>query len=135
MPLLSAQTISLHFGSRPILDQVSLDLHAGELVGLVGPNGAGKSTLLQIMAGLLPADQGSVLCKDQPLQHMDHRERSRRIAWLEQYGQINWPLSVQRLVALGRLPHLAGWQQPGPDDAAAIEQALRETDSLHLLRT
>lgn len=130
--VLSAQQVSLQRNGRRILTDVGLDLHPGEIVGLVGPNGAGKSTLLQILAGLIKPDAGSVMLGEQSLLKLPAAERSRQLAWLEQNGQVNWPLSVERLIALGRLPHLAGWQRPGEADAAAIEQAMTDTDILHL---
>jgi len=60
MPLLSATNISHSYGSRQILDEVSLSIEAGQHVGIVGRNGTGKSTLLKIMGGLLTPDAGSV---------------------------------------------------------------------------
>ncbi len=130
--LLAADAISLSRGGRMLLAGVNLQLQAGELVGLIGPNGAGKSTLLQILAGLQTPDSGTVQLQSKPLRKFSARERSRQIAWLEQNGQVNWPLSVERLVALGRLPHLAGWQRPGQADADAIEQAMQATDITQL---
>lgn len=60
MPVLVAQDITKSYGQKTILDRVSLSIHSGERVGLVGSNGSGKSTLARILAGLEPADAGSV---------------------------------------------------------------------------
>jgi ATP-binding cassette subfamily F protein uup len=57
--LLSVQDLSKSYGHRPLFTGLSLDLRAGERVGLVGPNGAGKSTLLKLMAGREEADAGT----------------------------------------------------------------------------
>jgi ABC-2 type transport system ATP-binding protein len=59
-PVLRARGLSKSFGRRPALEAVSLDVEAGEFLGLVGPNGAGKTTLLSIAAGLLVADRGTL---------------------------------------------------------------------------
>ena len=58
--LLSAEHISLNFGLKPLLDDVTLYLSQGDKVGLIGINGTGKSSFLRVLAGQQPPDQGSV---------------------------------------------------------------------------
>lgn len=62
-PILSVQAISMHFGGLVALDNVSFDVRAGEVVGLMGPNGAGKTTLLNIIAGEQVSDAGRIVFK------------------------------------------------------------------------
>ena len=59
-PILDVQHIDKQFGNTPILNNVSLQIHAGEVVSIVGASGAGKSTLLHIMGSLLRPDNGTV---------------------------------------------------------------------------
>jgi ATP-binding cassette subfamily F protein uup len=58
--LLTCESIEKSFGSRTVFSGISLTLHEGDHLGVIGPNGAGKSTFLQIVAGLMPADNGTV---------------------------------------------------------------------------
>ena len=58
--VLQARSIKKAFGRKQVLQEVSLNLFAGELVGLVGENGSGKSTLLRILVGALRADNGAI---------------------------------------------------------------------------
>jgi len=58
--MVSLQHISKSFGSQKVLNDVSLEIPAGQIVGLLGPNGAGKSTLMKILIGLWSADAGTV---------------------------------------------------------------------------
>ncbi len=58
--LVNLETVSKSFGDRPLLDQVSTGVNAGDRIGVVGRNGAGKTTLLDVMAGLEPPDSGRV---------------------------------------------------------------------------
>ncbi|WP_298610894.1 ABC transporter ATP-binding protein [uncultured Thiothrix sp.] len=132
MSLLAATGISFKRKDQLLLQDVELELKAGELIGLIGPNGAGKSTLLKILAGLQKPTSGSIQFQTQALNKLSTQERSQKIAWLAQGGTIHWPLMVERLVALGRLPHLAAWQQANQQDQAAIEQAIQQTGIEHL---
>jgi len=52
------QKISKNYGGQVALDNVSIDLKKGRIIGLLGPNGAGKSTLMKILTGYIPADSG-----------------------------------------------------------------------------
>ncbi|AMA64790.1 Zinc import ATP-binding protein ZnuC [Candidatus Arsenophonus lipoptenae] len=59
--LLSLKNISVNFGSSKIIENISLDLHAGEILTLLGPNGAGKSTLAKIILGLIFPTKGKII--------------------------------------------------------------------------
>ena len=118
--------VTVCLGGANVVSGVSADL-AGGVIGLIGPNGAGKSTLVRAMAGLVPA-QGAILIDGARVSALSPSERARRIAYLPQGQTVHWPLTVERLVALGRLPHLAPFARPGEADARAIEQALARTE-------
>jgi D-xylose transport system ATP-binding protein len=60
-PLVEMQDVSIAFGGIRAVDHASIDLHAGEVVGLVGHNGAGKSTLIKVLSGAYKRDSGSIL--------------------------------------------------------------------------
>ena len=129
--MLSAHQLSVSLGRRPVLSGIDLDLRRGAVTGLIGPNGAGKTTLLRALAGILPA-AGAVVLDGRTLARWSRRELARTIAYLAQDAPCSWPMAAGRIVALGRLPHLAAWQRPSAEDARAIEQALGEADVLHL---
>ncbi|TXH71806.1 MAG: ABC transporter ATP-binding protein [Thiothrix sp.] len=132
MSLLTATGVSYQRKQQLLLNNVQLELQAGELLGLIGPNGAGKSTLLKILAGLQKPTRGSIQFQTRALHQFSPQERSQKLAWLAQGGTIHWPLTVERLVALGRLPHLAAWQSATSHDQAAIDQAIQQTGIEHL---
>lgn len=66
-PVLSLRGVSKAFGAVQALREVDLDIYAGEVLAIVGDNGAGKSTLVKILAGVHPADEGSILMKGGPV--------------------------------------------------------------------
>ena len=106
MSRISASHITVRRGGRAIVDDVSFGLEDGGFVAVVGANGAGKSTLLSVLAGLLEADAGEVTLDGAPLAGLDRRELARRRAYLPQNPRAEWPIAVERLVALGLTPHL-----------------------------
>lgn len=71
VPVLSMRGISKSFGKVQALDDIDLDIHAGEVVAIVGDNGAGKSTLVKILAGVHPADDGEIEFEGQSVQIPD----------------------------------------------------------------
>jgi iron complex transport system ATP-binding protein len=123
--MIAAENLSLVHDGRKTLAAVSLQVGAGELLGLIGPNGAGKSSLLKCLAGLLPC-RGEIRVQGAPLAALSPEARARRIAYLGQNTRINWPLTLGDFVALGRLPHRPHWGawRLRPHDEAAINAAI-----------
>lgn len=132
MRLLDGHNLSLNLGGRPILKQVDLSLAKGEMLGLIGPNGAGKTTLLRLLAGLAMPDEGRLQLEQQPYHAIDVESRAKKIAYLSQSGTAHWPLTVERLIELGRIPHLGSWQNPNQQDEAIIRDIMLQTDTQHL---
>lgn len=122
----------IHRGGSKIVDGLTFDVKPGELLGLIGPNGAGKSTCLAAMAGIEKFDTGSVHIDGQPIAQYSAEQRAQRLGWVEQLGTVHWPLSVERLVMLGRIPHLPAWGKPRESDLAAVELALTQSDCIGL---
>lgn len=114
MTALTVENLTARRGRRSVVDGATLRIEPGEVVGLVGPNGAGKTSLMRAALGLLPAGGGSDLARLAP------RDRARRAAWMPQSRDIAWPVSVEALVTLGRIPYLPG----GAEDRKAVEAAL-----------
>ena len=121
---LEADSISVHRANRALVDNVTLQVAAGELVGLIGPNGAGKSTLLSALAGIDRKASGTVMIDGHPLQGISATERALQLGWVEQSGTVHWPVTVERLVMLGRIPHLPVWCRADEADLQAVENAL-----------
>ncbi|SDA13078.1 ABC transporter ATP-binding protein [Sphingomonas sp. NFR15] len=123
MVTIALDHVGVVLGRRPVVRDVRAVLAPGTLVGIIGPNGAGKSTLLRAILGLVPA-AGNVRIDDVPLASMARGAVARTLAYLPQGQTLHWPLTVERLVALGRLPHLAPMSRVGEADAAAVARAL-----------
>jgi iron complex transport system ATP-binding protein len=118
MSLLHLSDMSVTLRGCTVFNDVSLQIGAGEVVGLIGPNGAGKTTLMRAALGL-GAHWG-----DCSLAKMAPRQRARHAAWMPQSHEIAWPVDVETLVTLGRIPHLGAGQTVSDQDRAAVDRAL-----------
>jgi iron complex transport system ATP-binding protein len=126
-----ADRLTVTLGGRAVVRDFSAALDGGRLIGILGPNGAGKSTLVRALLGLLPHD-GAVTIDGAPLATLPRATIARRIAYLPQGQTLHWPLTVERLVALGRLPHLAPFSRLSEADRTAIDRAMRRAEVTHL---
>jgi len=132
MSRLEVRGLDVDLGARPVLRGVGFEARAGEIVGLMGPNGAGKTTLVRAICQLAPARAGEVTWNGARVDRMDPRVRATSFAYLPQGRVIHWPLTVRRLVELGRLPRLGPLSRLAPADAAAVETAMAAMDIAHL---
>jgi iron complex transport system ATP-binding protein len=115
-------------GRRPVLSDVSATLQPGKLIGIIGPNGAGKSTLARVMLGLVQPSGGRVLLDGRDVSAIAPRELATLVAYLPQGQTLHWPLSVDRLVALGRLPHLGPMSRISAHDRDRVRDAMARAD-------
>lgn len=123
MVTVALERVGVALGRRAVVRDVDAAFAPGTLTAIVGPNGAGKSTLARAMLALVPAT-GTVRIDGADAATMPRPDLARRIAYLPQGQMLHWPLTVERLVGLGRLPHLAPMSRLTDADAAAIERAM-----------
>ena len=125
--IIDALTVKL--GKRTVLSDVSAHLRPGRVTAILGPNGAGKSTLVKAAAALVARSGGSVRLDTQDVATMEPRARARAIGYLPQDATVHWNIIARDVVALGRLPHLGGHAAPSPEDRAAIDRAMDDTET------
>ena len=105
-PIAKLEKVSLSFGKRQILDNISFDLNSGEIVGLLGPNGAGKSTLFNLLIGLIKPDFGKVIIANVDATNYPIYERAKKfkIGYVPQYGGYFHDLTlIENLKAVGEI--------------------------------
>ena len=78
MPELKANNLAKAYGGREVVQDVSLQIDSGQVVGLLGPNGAGKTTCFYMIIGIVRADRGSITIDDDDITSLTMHERARR---------------------------------------------------------
>jgi iron complex transport system ATP-binding protein len=129
---ISVQNLYVRRNKKVIVEDLSFEVQAGGVLGIIGPNGAGKSTTLAILAGIEAPDAGRVILDQKDITRYSNTQRAKKIGWVEQSGTVHWPLSVERLIMLGRIPHLPPWSQATEADHDAVESAMLNADCLNL---
>ncbi len=120
---LEVRNLTVSYGSKIVLRNVTFNIPAGVSVSMVGPNGAGKSTLLKAALGLIERDSGEVDVLGAPF-----NPRQGVLAYIPQKEIIDWdfPVTVRDVVTMGRGARHGWLGRPGRKDRAAVEQALEK---------
>lgn len=121
---LRAERVTLGYGDRVVVDDLSLAVPDGGFTVIIGPNACGKSTLLRALGRLLTPQRGHVLLGDRDLRQYSTKEAAKRIALLPQAPLVPESLTVADLVSRGRYPHQGMLRQWSARDDDAVEAAL-----------
>ncbi len=107
-PPLSIYDLTVAYHNRPVLWDISVDVPAGQLVGIVGPNGAGKSTLIKAVMDLVPRAAGRVQIFGKP-----YKQNRHRVGYVPQRESVDWdfPVNALDVVAMGLYGKI-GWCLP-----------------------
>lgn len=101
--VMTLNNVSLNRNGKRVLNTISGDIKAGNILALLGPNGAGKSTLIQTMAGLL-ACEGEIKIDDKNIRDMRNEDLAQTLSYLPQHSQLQFPLTVEDVLSLATLP-------------------------------
>ena len=118
---------NLHFGydNRVIFNDLSVRFPQGGFCSILGPNGSGKTTLLKCVAGLLKPDSGTIQLNGKPMSEYKMTEMARTLAYVPQYQDIVFDISVFDYVMLGRNPYQTPWEMQRPEDKEVVEDMLQ----------
>ncbi len=122
---LDVEQVAVDLSSRRIVNEVSLSVAPGEVVGLIGPNGSGKSTLLRAIYRMLRPAAGAVRLGGDDVWQLSARESARRTGVVVQETPSDFEFTVAEVVAMGRTPHKGMLAQDTQADAQIVAAALQ----------
>ncbi|MFP4204352.1 MAG: ABC transporter ATP-binding protein [Opitutales bacterium] len=126
--LFEVENLEVTLGRRKVLHSLDTAFERGEMFGIIGANGSGKSTCIRGMLNLVERDAGEIQFQGRPFSSYTAAMRAREIAYLPQNAECFWPMSVERVVMLGRLPYLPPWTGPAEHDRKAAAEAMAAVD-------
>lgn len=121
---LEFRNLSCGYGQRRVLEEISLSITAGEVVGLLGANGCGKTTLIKTILGILPVQGGEVLLEGKNIKNWTSAQIARVIGYIPQMHTPPFPFEVLDVVLMGRTAHIKPFSAPSKKDVKIAEQAL-----------
>jgi len=126
-PAITLRDVSVAYEENVVLDRVTLDINAGQFIGIVGPNGAGKSTLLNAILGIAPIVHGEIRVHDQPI-----ASERKLISFMPQREAVDWsfPVTVQDVVLMGRENRIGWFRRATRIDHDVAAWALARVDML-----
>ena len=101
---LQVRKLSFGYGASRVVDALSFEVAAGEVVGLVGPNGAGKSTVIKLLTKVLKAESGQVEVDGKGFRTLSRLELARQLAVVPQLGDLPDAFSAFEIVMMGAHP-------------------------------
>jgi len=130
--ILILKGVGYRYGSHWALRGISLEIGAGELVGVLGPNGSGKTTLIKIADRILEPPEGTVLLRGQPIQSYKRTRLAREVAMVPQENHFQFAFSSLEVVLMGRFPRMGLLQFEGEQDLAVAFEAMEATHCAEL---
>ena len=121
--------VSLGYGKRIVLDDISLAARPGEMLGIIGPNGSGKSTLIRGITRLISPSSGQIFLNGQDIASMSRSDLARLVAVVPQNAVLPELFTAFEVVLMGRTPHLGLFRYEGENDLAIVRNAMEVTQT------
>lgn len=123
---LCVESLSVAYGARTVLKNVSFSAEYGEVLSILGPNGVGKSTLLRCLLGILPPDGGSVVLDGADVQSLSPQTLAKKVAYIPQSHNPVFQYTVFDMVLMGTAARTGAFSVPGAAQKARAQAAMEK---------
>lgn len=120
------ENLSVSYGNKKILKNVSIEVKENEFVGLLGPNGSGKSTLIKTIARTVKKDEGKIYINNKNLEKLSFKETAKLFSVLWQEKQNAFDFKVFDMVMLGRTPYKKLMERENQEDIKLAKEAIEK---------
>lgn len=123
--MIRIESLDFKYYENPILKNISLQVHQGEILCLLGPNGSGKTTLLKCLLGIHACTSGQIYMADKLLESYSHKKLARYVSYVPQKQTSSFPYRVIDMVVMGRTSYLGILDKPSKKDYQIALEALQ----------
>lgn len=132
MDMLRIEDLSLSYGDKPVVQNLSLRVKKGQVVSIIGPNASGKSSILKSIAGIIKPVSGKIFIEEKDISKMDSKKIAQKVSILLQQNKNPDDISIEELVYFGRYPHKKWFEAFEASDQKIIEEAMKLTNTFAL---
>ncbi|MFW9971563.1 MAG: ATP-binding cassette domain-containing protein, partial [Candidatus Odinarchaeota archaeon] len=122
--MLECEKIQFKYGTKLILEDISIQFKKGYLYGILGPNGSGKTTLIKILSGILKQNFGKVFVNELDIKNLRIRDLAKELAVVNQSNKIEFDFTVSEIVKMGRFSHIGRFSRESAEDKRIINKIL-----------
>jgi iron complex transport system ATP-binding protein len=126
--MIKINNVSLSYGDKTVLENISLQFRENKFYGIIGPNGVGKSTLLKSIIGYFQPKTGDIRINNQLISGYSHKELAKLISLIPQTINLQFDYSVREIVLMGRFPYLSYFKSYSKEDFEICDNILKRLD-------
>ena len=130
--MIEVRDVTLAYGRKTVLENISLSIRPGEMVGLIGPNGCGKSTVIKALSHVISPRSGSIFLNGEDFTAIPRRTLAQRLGVVPQLPLLPSAFTAFEIVLMGRNPHLGLFQHEGPRELDMAWQSMVKTGTQEL---
>jgi len=123
------QDVTLGYGTKEVVKDITFEAKSGELIGLVGPNGSGKSTIIKALSRIITPIKGEILLDGRNITAVSRKELAKLISVVPQIPVLPSAFTAFEIVLMGRSPHLGLFQYEGHEDLEIAWRAMKKTST------